>query len=68
MGAVGTAVDIKHFAAMPVGREVRSSTLKYRQATANGKIGSETHQRVIDLRSFNEPFRHYRLFLARRVG
>ena len=64
--AVGTAVDVKHFAATPVGHEVRATAevvnvegkrvdFKVSASDGNEEIGSGTHQRiVIDLRSFNE--------------
>jgi predicted thioesterase len=64
--AVGTAVDVKHFAATPVGREVCATAevvnvegkrVDFKVSASDGKqeIGSGTHQRiVIDLGSFNE--------------
>ena len=64
--AVGTAVDVKHFAATPVGHEVRATAevvnvegkrVDFKVSASDGdeEIGSGTHQRiVIDLRSFNE--------------
>ena len=64
--AVGTAVDIKHFAATPVGYEVFATAevidvegkrVDFKVWASDGKeeIGNGTHQRiVIDLRSFNE--------------
>jgi fluoroacetyl-CoA thioesterase len=64
--AVGTAVDVKHFAATPLGREVCATAevvnvegkrVDFKVSASDGKqeIGSGTHQRiVIDLRSFNE--------------
>jgi fluoroacetyl-CoA thioesterase len=64
--AVGTAVDVKHFAATPVGHDVRATAevvgvegkrIAFKVSASDGKeeIGSGTHQRiVIDLRSFNE--------------
>ncbi|SEP29489.1 Predicted thioesterase [Rhodospirillales bacterium URHD0017] len=64
--AVGTAVDVKHFAATPVGHEVRATAevvgvegkrVAFKVSASDGKeeIGSGSHQRiVIDLRSFNE--------------
>jgi predicted thioesterase len=64
--AVGTAVDVKHFAATPEGHEVRATAevvsvegkrvdFKVWASDGNEEIGSGTHQRiVIDLRSFNE--------------
>lgn len=71
--AVGTAVDVKHFAATPVGHEVRATAevvgvsgkcVDFEVSASDGKeeIGRGTHQRiVIDLRSFNER-------LARKSG
>ena len=64
--AVGTAVDVKHFAATPVGLEVRATAevvnvegkrVAFKVSASDGteEIGNGTHQRVvIDLRSFNE--------------
>ena len=64
--AVGTAVDVRHFAATPVGHEVRATAevvgvegkrVDFKVSASDGKeeIGSGTHQRiVIDLRLFNE--------------
>lgn len=64
--AVGTAIDVKHFAATPVGHDVRATAevvgvegkrVAFKVSASDGKeeIGSGTHQRiVIDLRSFNE--------------
>jgi fluoroacetyl-CoA thioesterase len=64
--AVGTAVDVKHLAATPVGREVRATAeairvdgkrVDFKVSASDGidEIGSGSHQRiVIDLRSFNE--------------
>jgi fluoroacetyl-CoA thioesterase len=64
--AVGTAVDVKHFAATPVGHEVSATAevvgiegkrVDFKVSASDGKeeIGNGTHQRiVIDLRSFNE--------------
>ena len=64
--AVGTAVDVKHFAATPVGGEVCATAavinvegkqVDFKVSASDGKeeIGSGAHQRiVIDLRSFNE--------------
>lgn len=64
--AVGTAVDVKHLAATPVGREVRATAevirvegkrVDFEVSASDGidEIGSGSHQRiVIDLRSFNE--------------
>jgi predicted thioesterase len=64
--AVGVAVDVKHLAATPVGREVRATAevvavdgkrIDFKVSASDGKeeIGKGSHQRiVIDLRSFNE--------------
>src|SRR5262245_16186010 len=64
--AVGTAIDVKHFAATPVGHDVRATAevvgvegkrivFKVSARDNNEEIGSGTHQRiVIDLGSFNE--------------
>ena len=64
--AVGTAVDVKHVAATPVGHEVHATAevvgvegkrVAFKVSASDGKeeIGRGTHQRiVIDLRSFNE--------------
>ena len=64
--AVGTAVDVQHFAATPVGHEVCATAevinvegkrVDFKVSASDGieEIGSGTHQRiVIDLRSFNE--------------
>ena len=64
--AVGTAVNVRHFAATPVGHDVRATAevvgvegkrVDFKVSASDGKeeIGSGTHQRiVIDLRSFNE--------------
>jgi fluoroacetyl-CoA thioesterase len=64
--AVGTAVDVRHFAATPVGYDVRATAevvgvegkrVDFKVSASDGKeeIGRGTHQRiVIDLRSFNE--------------
>ena len=64
--AVGTAVDVKHFAATPVGHEVCATAevvnvegkrVDFKVWASDGKeeIGNGTHQRiVIDLRSFSE--------------
>ena len=64
--AVGTAVDVKHFAATPVGHDVRATAevvgvegkrIAFKVSASDNKeeIGSGTHQRiVIDLRSFTE--------------
>jgi len=64
--AVGTAVDVRHLAATPVGREVHATAevvkvegrrVDFKVSASDGaeEIGSGTHQRiVIVLRSFNE--------------
>jgi fluoroacetyl-CoA thioesterase len=64
--AVGTAIDVQHLAATPVGLDVRAEAevvkvdgkrLEFKVSASDGidEIGSGTHQRVvIDLRSFNE--------------
>ena len=64
--AVGTAVDVRHFAATPVGHEVCATAevinvegkrVDFKVSASDGieEIGSGTHQRiVIDLCSFNE--------------
>ncbi|MBV8188077.1 MAG: thioesterase family protein [Alphaproteobacteria bacterium] len=64
--AVGTAVDVKHLAATPVGRDVTATAevvgiegrrIDFKVSASDGtdEIGKGTHQRiVIDLRSFNE--------------
>ena len=64
--AVGTAINVKHFAATPVGYDVRATAevvgvegkrVDFKVSASDGEeeIGSGTHQRiVIDLRSFNE--------------
>jgi predicted thioesterase len=64
--AVGTAVDVRHFAATPLGRDVRATAevvnvegkrIDFKVSASDGieEIGSGTYQRiVIDLRSFNE--------------
>ncbi|OAF01139.1 thioesterase [Bradyrhizobium centrolobii] len=71
--AVGTAVDVQHSAATPVGREVCASAevvnvegkrVDFNVSASDGieEIGSGTHQRiVIDLRSFNERLAKKRL-------
>ena len=63
--AVGTAINVKHFAATPVGHDVRATAevvgvegkrVDFKVSASDGEeeIGSGTHQRiVIDLRSFN---------------
>jgi fluoroacetyl-CoA thioesterase len=64
--AVGTAIDVRHLAATPVGHEVRAEAevvkvqgkrieFKVSAHDETEAIGSGTHQRmVIDLASFNE--------------
>jgi fluoroacetyl-CoA thioesterase len=64
--AVGTAVDIRHLAATPVGHDVSATAevvnvegkrIDFKVSAHDDieEIGSGTHQRVvIDLRSFNE--------------
>ena len=64
--AVGIAVDVRHLAATPVGREVSATAevvkvegrrihFKVSASDGNEEIGNGTHQRIaIDLRSFNE--------------
>ncbi len=64
--AVGTAINVKHFAATPVGHDVRATAevvgvegkrVDFKVSASDGEeeVGSGTHQRiVIDLRSFNE--------------
>jgi len=64
--AVGTAINVKHVAATPVGHDVRATAevvgvegkrVDFKVSASDGEeeIGSGTHQRiVIDLRSFNE--------------
>ena len=64
--AVGTAINVRHLAATPVGHDVRAEAevikvdgkrLEFKVSASDGmdEIGSGTHQRmVIDLRSFNE--------------
>ena len=71
--AVGTAIDVRHLAATPVGHEVRAEAevvrvegrqIEFKVSARDGTevIGSGTHQRmVIDLASFNER-------LARKSG
>ncbi|WP_245330636.1 thioesterase family protein [Bradyrhizobium sp. AS23.2] len=71
--AVGTAVDVQHSAATPVGREVCATAevvnvegkrVDFNVSASDGieEIGSGTHQRiVIDLRSFNERLAKKRL-------
>jgi fluoroacetyl-CoA thioesterase len=64
--AVGTAIDVRHLAATPVGHEVRADAevvgvdgkrIEFKVSARDEveEIGSGTHQRtVINLRSFNE--------------
>jgi len=64
--AVGTAINVRHLAATPVGHDVRAEAevikvdgkrLEFKVSASDGmeEIGSGTHERVvIDLRSFNE--------------
>jgi fluoroacetyl-CoA thioesterase len=64
--AVGTAIDVRHLAATPVGQEVRAEAevvnvegkrieFKVSAHDETEEIGRGTHQRmVIDLASFNE--------------
>jgi fluoroacetyl-CoA thioesterase len=64
--AVGTAVDVRHLAATPVGHKVRADAevvktdgkrifFKVSASDETEEIGSGTHQRaVIDLQSFNQ--------------
>src|ERR1044071_9780848 len=64
--AVGTAIDVRHLAATPVGAEVRATAelvkvegkrLEFKVSAHDGtdEIGNGTHRRaVIDLKSFNE--------------
>jgi fluoroacetyl-CoA thioesterase len=64
--AVGTAIDVRHLAATPVGHEVRAEAevvgvegkrieFKVSARDEMHEIGKGTHQRaLIDLRSFNE--------------
>lgn len=64
--AVGTAVDIKHLASTPVGRDVTATAevlgiegrrIAFRVSAHDGtdEIGNGTHQRIlINLKSFNE--------------
>jgi fluoroacetyl-CoA thioesterase len=71
--AVGTAIDVKHLAATPVGREVRAiaevvgvegKRIDFKVSAHDGtdEIGKGIHRRiVIDLLSFNER-------LARKMG
>jgi fluoroacetyl-CoA thioesterase len=63
--AVGTAIDVRHLAATPVGHDVRAEAevvkvegkrIEFKVSASDGmeQIGSGTHQRmVIDLPSFN---------------
>jgi len=71
--AVGTAIDVRHLAATPVGREVRATAevvkvegkrLEFKVSAHDGtdEIGNGTHRRiVIDFASFNER-------LAKKMG
>jgi fluoroacetyl-CoA thioesterase len=64
--AVGTAINVRHLAATPVGHEVRAEAevikvdgkrieFKVSASDEMEEIGNGTHQRVlIDLRAFNE--------------
>jgi fluoroacetyl-CoA thioesterase len=64
--AVGTAINVRHLAATPVGHDVRADAevvkvegkrIEFKVSASDDmeEIGSGTHQRVvIDLRSFNE--------------
>jgi fluoroacetyl-CoA thioesterase len=64
--AVGTAIDVRHLAATPVGHTVRAEAevtrvegkrIEFKVSARDEveEIGSGTHRRmVIDLRSFNE--------------
>jgi fluoroacetyl-CoA thioesterase len=64
--AVGTAIDVRHLAATPVGHDVRAEAevvkvdgkrIEFKVSACDEieEIGRGTHQRtVIDLRSFNE--------------
>ncbi len=64
--AVGTAIDVRHLAATPVGHEVRAEAevtrvegkrIEFKVSASDEieQIGSGIHQRVvIDLRAFNE--------------
>ena len=64
--AVGIAIDVRHFAATPVGRDVSATAevvkvegrrVDFKVSASDGQeeIGNGTHQRiVIDLGSFNE--------------
>jgi fluoroacetyl-CoA thioesterase len=64
--AVGTAIDVRHLAATPVGHEVRAEAevtsvdgkrIEFKVSARDEieEIGSGTHQRtLINLRSFNE--------------
>jgi len=71
--AVGTAIDVRHLAATPVGREVRATAevvgvagkrIDFKVSASDGidEIGNGTHRRmVIDFAAFNER-------LARKMG
>jgi len=57
--AVGTAIDVRHLAATPVGHNVRAEAeiieFKVSASDETEEIGNGLHQRVvINLRSFNE--------------
>jgi fluoroacetyl-CoA thioesterase len=64
--AVGTEIDVRHFAATPVGHTIRAEAevikaagkrivFKVSASDETEEIGSGTHQRVvIDLQSFNQ--------------
>jgi fluoroacetyl-CoA thioesterase len=64
--AVGTAIDVRHLAATPVGHEVRAEAevvkvdgkrIEFKVSASDEieEIGRGTHRRaVIDLRAFNE--------------
>ena len=64
--AVGTAVDVRHLAATPAGRDVQATAevvkvegrwIDFKVSATDGveEIGAGTHRRiVIDIRSFNE--------------
>jgi fluoroacetyl-CoA thioesterase len=64
--AIGTAIDVRHLAATPVGHDVRAEAevikvegkrIEFKVSASDEieEIGNGTHQRtVINLRSFNE--------------
>ena len=64
--AVGTAVDVRHLAATPAGRDVQATAevvkvegrwIDFKVSATDGveEIGAGTHRRIlIDIRSFNE--------------